>query len=75
VNKNVIYKNIGLIEYKEAWDYQESLFDEIVAIKERNRKVEVKSLHIITCYSANTLMYIQLVKVVKKVIYSLVRNS
>jgi len=42
VNKNVIYKNIGLIEYKEAWDYQESLFDEIVAIKERNRKVEVK---------------------------------
>ncbi len=42
MNKNVIYKNIGLIEYKEAWDYQESLFDEIVAIKERNRKVEVK---------------------------------
>lgn len=42
MNKEVIYKNIGLIEYKEAWDYQESLFDEIVEIKEKNRKAEVK---------------------------------
>ncbi len=41
-NKNVEYRNIGLIDYKEAWDYQENLFDEIVAIKERNRKAEVK---------------------------------
>ncbi len=42
MNKNVRYKYIGLIEYKQAWDYQESLFDEIVAIKEKNRKAEVK---------------------------------
>ncbi len=41
-NKNVEYRNIGLIDYKEAWDYQENLFDKIVAIKERNRKAEVK---------------------------------
>ena len=42
MNKKVIIKNIGLIDYKEAWDYQESLFDEIVSIKERNRKAEVQ---------------------------------
>lgn len=41
-NKKVLFRNIGLIDYKEAWDYQESLFDEIVAIKERNRKAEKK---------------------------------
>ena len=42
MNKKVIIKNIGLIDYKEAWDYQESLFDEIVSIKDRNRKAEVQ---------------------------------
>ncbi len=41
-NKKVTYKNIGLIEYKKAWDYQEKLFDEIVAVKEQNRKAEHK---------------------------------
>lgn len=40
--KKVIFRNIGLIDYKEAWDYQENLFDEIVGIKEINRKAEVK---------------------------------
>ena len=42
MNKKVEYKNIGLIDYKEAWDYQETLFDKIVSIKERNRKAEVQ---------------------------------
>jgi lipoyl(octanoyl) transferase len=38
VNKKVTYKNIGLIDYKKAWDYQENLFAEILAVKELNRK-------------------------------------
>lgn len=42
VNREVEFRNIGLIDYKEAWDYQENLFDKIVSIKERNRKAEVK---------------------------------
>jgi len=42
VNKKVNYRNIGLIDYKEAWDYQENLFQEIVTIKENNRKAEIK---------------------------------
>ncbi len=43
MSKKTEYRNIGLIEYKEAWDYQESLFNEIVAIKEKNRKAAVKT--------------------------------
>lgn len=42
MDKKVIYRNIGLIDYKEAWDYQENLFNEIVSIKEKNRKAEIK---------------------------------
>ena len=41
-NKKVTYKNIGLIDYKKAWDYQEELFNEIVDVKEKNRKAEIK---------------------------------
>lgn len=37
-NKKVTCHNLGLIEYQEAWDYQESLFQEIVDIKTANRK-------------------------------------
>lgn len=42
MNKDVIYRNIGTIEYNEAWGYQENLFNEIVTIKEKNRVSEVK---------------------------------
>lgn len=44
VNKTVIYKNLGLIEYKKAWDYQEELFKEIFTIKGENRKYEHKNI-------------------------------
>ncbi len=44
MNKKTIYKNIGLINYKKAWDYQEELFDEVVAIKEQNRRTDHKLL-------------------------------
>ena len=30
------------MDYQEAWDYQENLFDEIVSIKESNRKADIK---------------------------------
>jgi lipoyl(octanoyl) transferase len=42
VSKKTIFKNIGLMDYKQAWDYQETLFNEIVTIKEKNRKAEEK---------------------------------
>ena len=33
----VHYENLGLIDYKEAWDYQEKLFAEVVDKKVANR--------------------------------------
>jgi lipoyl(octanoyl) transferase len=37
MNKKVIFRDIGLIDYKEAWDYQETLFKTITDIKLSNR--------------------------------------
>ena len=37
MNKQVIVKDLGNKDYKETWDYQENLFEEIVAQKTANR--------------------------------------
>lgn len=36
-NKKIIFRDIGLTDYQKAWDYQEELFNSIVAIKIANR--------------------------------------
>jgi len=38
MNKKVSFKDLGLIDYKECWDFQEELFAEILAVKSSNRK-------------------------------------
>jgi lipoyl(octanoyl) transferase len=38
VNKKVRFEDLGLIDYKKCWDYQETLFAEILAVKSANRK-------------------------------------
>lgn len=43
MSAKVIYKDLGLIDYKEAWDYQSQLFDKTVATKISNRKNEAES--------------------------------
>jgi lipoyl(octanoyl) transferase len=35
--QNVIFKDLGLIDYKESWDYQEKLFNDIIQKKMLNR--------------------------------------
>lgn len=35
-NNNVIFQNLGRIRYKEAWDYQENLFESVVLSKLNN---------------------------------------
>jgi lipoyl(octanoyl) transferase len=48
----VIYKNLGLIDYKEAWDLQESIFGETIKrkINIRNGDTSQKTLnHILFC--------------------------
>lgn len=37
-NRKVIFKDLGLIDYKEAWNYQTELFEGIVNTKIENRK-------------------------------------
>lgn len=38
MNKKVVLQDLGYKDYKEAWDYQESLFQEILDVKIRNRR-------------------------------------
>ena len=40
MNKKVKFEDLGLVDYKECWVYQEELFSEILAIKSSNRKEE-----------------------------------
>jgi lipoyl(octanoyl) transferase len=37
MNKQIIVKDLGHKDYKETWDYQESLFEKIVELKCKNR--------------------------------------
>ncbi len=40
MNKNIILKDLGLQDYKEVWDLQETTFKEIVDLKIKNRREE-----------------------------------
>ncbi len=42
INKRVEFRDLGLIDYHQAWEYQESLFAETVEIKIRNRNLPVQ---------------------------------
>lgn len=42
MNKKVSFQDLGLIDYRKAWDYQESLFNEIVDAKQANRNLDKK---------------------------------
>lgn len=37
-NNKVYFQNLGLLDYKEAWDYQENIFDKIIQEKLQNRE-------------------------------------
>ena len=45
--KNVKFEDLGLIEYKNAWDYQEKLFSEYLKIKAENRDLPENQQRII----------------------------
>jgi len=52
VNKKVKFEDLGLIDYKKCWDYQEELFSEILSVKSSNRKEDktvVTKNHLIFC--------------------------
>jgi lipoyl(octanoyl) transferase len=39
INKKVIFQSLGLIDYQQAWNYQEKIFAAVVAQKVANRHV------------------------------------
>lgn len=41
-NRTTSIIDLGLIDYKEAWDYQTNLFDQILAVKSGNRTASVE---------------------------------
>ena len=38
MNRQIKFIDLGTMDYKETWDFQQNLFDEIVDIKKKNRK-------------------------------------
>lgn len=54
INKKTKFIQLGLIDYKEGWDFQEKLFYETVNIKIKNRNLEIEDQfetpnHLIFC--------------------------
>lgn len=54
INKQAEFQNLGLIDYQEAWDYQEKLFAETLSIKTQNRALPANEQlatpnHVIFC--------------------------
>lgn len=45
VNRKTTFINLGLKDYKESWDYQTRLFEEIVAVKISNRNSDIIKTH------------------------------
>jgi lipoyl(octanoyl) transferase len=47
IKQSVIFRDLGQMDYKSAWDYQESLLQENVRLKSevRNQKLEVGDIH------------------------------
>ena len=39
MTKNLIYQDLGLIKYQQAWDYQKNLFERIIEINKYNEKL------------------------------------
>ncbi|WP_282016703.1 lipoyl(octanoyl) transferase LipB [Salegentibacter mishustinae] len=44
MNKKIDLQNLGYKDYKETWDYQESLFKEILDIKIKNRRQDLTEI-------------------------------
>ncbi len=50
LNKDTQFLSLGMMDYKEAWDYQEELFLKTIEIKTTNRKIEEKDHQITPNY-------------------------
>jgi len=64
MGKTVILENLGRIRYKEAWDYQEKLFEQVI-----REKLDQKADKHQYLLFVNTSMYTPLGKVVTDEIF------
>lgn len=54
MSNEVIFRDLGKIDFKEAWDYQEKLFDEVISLKRQkrgltnNKETKIKN-HLLFC--------------------------
>jgi len=55
INKKTRLIDLGLIDYKEAWDYQTTLFEKILAVKAENRTLPEQQQHL----TENFLLFCQ----------------
>jgi len=50
--QNVFFKDLGLVDYKKAWHFQEELFNKTLSIKSKNKKEETSNKttnHLLFC--------------------------
>ena len=69
MNRKIKFIDLGLMDYKEAWDFQQNLFDEIVDIKKKIDKTTQTLKPQIIFFLLSILMFIHLEKVVIFLIY------
>jgi lipoyl(octanoyl) transferase len=43
INKQVHFQDLGLIDYQQAWDFQEKIFNETLQIKSKNRDLSLEN--------------------------------
>jgi len=55
INKKVKFRDLGLMDYQQAWDLQESIFGETVKLKISNRKASKSELNI----TPNHLLFVE----------------
>ena len=55
INKDIYVTDLGAIDFKEAWDYQTSLFERVLAVKAENRSLSEQQQHI----TENFLLFCQ----------------
>lgn len=41
LENNIIFKDLGTVDYKETWDFQQNLFDQIIELKQTNADLPV----------------------------------
>jgi len=50
LNKKTVFTDLGLVDYKKAWDHQDELFNSIIEIKSSNRNLPINDQRLTNNY-------------------------